>query len=173
MSPLALRRGQTCGTGLEVRIRQCGRHFGDHIHGRCWCWGDARPLFACKRTPPRTLGLQRGRRSRGGQRLGRRGATQLGAPLILDTFTQLGAPLILDTFDYAPRGLAGCSFECQDPLRDGLAKKTARRQRFLVGEKKTRVQPLGPAPKTTPKPSACRGTSTGPRVARFASQVLW
>ena len=39
--------------------------------------------------------------------------------------------------------------------------------------KKTRVQPLGPAPKTTPKPSACRGTSTGPRVARFASQVLW
>jgi hypothetical protein len=53
-------------------------------------------------------------------------------------------------------------------MRDGLAKKTARRQRFLVGEKNA-----SRAPKTTPKPSACRGTSTGPRVARFASQVLW
>ena len=53
-------------------------------------------------------------------------------------------------------------------MRDGLAKKTARRQRFLVGEKNA-----SRAPKTTPKPSACRGTSTGPRVARFASRVLW
>ena len=53
-------------------------------------------------------------------------------------------------------------------IRDGLTKKTARRQRFLVGEKNA-----SRAPKTTPKPSACRGTSTGPRVARFASQVLW